>query len=190
MTNHETKLLELCKKYDIIDNLELAHLFAQCAHESLNFTRFVENLNYSADALVALFSKYFTRETANIYGRTPAHSANQEAIANIIYANRMGNKFDDGYKYRARGCIGLTGRSNYIAFSQWLKFANTVVDNPDQVADTDLKYLTAIFFWQTNKLSQYALADNITAVTKKINGGLIGLEDRIKQLEKYKQVFR
>ena len=162
-----------------------AHFFAQTAHESGNFKTFTENLNYSADGLQKIFKKYFPDvATANAYARNP------EKIANKVYSNRMGNgdeKSGDGWKYRGRGALQLTGKDNYAAFA---KYANRpdVMDNPDLVAG-ELAFESAMWFFDKNKL--WDICDKgiddatITAVTKKINGGTHGLDDRIEKTKKF-----
>jgi len=188
MTNEEMKFLEICKNNGITDKLELAHIFAQCSHESAGFTIFNENLNYSAKALCDLFPKYFNSESANLCGRTDKNKANQEMIANTIYGNRMGNTQNEGYKYRGRGVIQITGKNNYNTFSKWLN-KEEILNNPDVVSTDAYKYLTAIWFWKTNNLKQYALQDDISTITRKINGGTFGLKERIELLAKYKKIF-
>jgi putative chitinase len=169
--------------YDINTPQRVASFLAQCGHESGGWTVFEENLNYSAQGLNSIFKKYFpTIESATPYARQP------EKIANRVYANRMGNgpeESGDGYKYRGRGPIQLTGKANYTKFAQemfddW----QNVVDNPDWVtADRDFALMSAIWFWNANKLNVQADSGDIKLMTKKINGGYIGLEDRIKHYE-------
>ena len=165
--------------YEINTPQRVAAFLAQCGHESGGWTIFEENLNYSAQGLNSIFKKYFpTIESATPYARQP------EKIANKIYSNRMGNGDEssgDGYKYRGRGPIQLTGRANYTKFAQemfddW----QNVVDNPDWVtADRDFALMSAIWFWNANKLNVQADNGDIKLMTKKINGGYIGLDDRI-----------
>jgi putative chitinase len=166
--------------YDINTPQRVAAFLAQCGHESGGWTVFEENLNYSAQGLNGIFKKYFpTLESAQPYARKP------EMIANKVYANRMGNgpeSSGDGYKYRGRGPIQLTGKDNYRAFAQemfddW----QNLFENPDWVtADRDFALMSAIWFWNKNKLNVQADNGDIKLMTKKINGGYIGLEDRIK----------
>ena len=161
-----------------IDTKERVSMFlAQCGHESGGFTRFVENLNYSAKGLRGTFPKYFPDDaTAIAYERKP------EKIANKVYANRMGNGPEssvDGYKYRGRGMIMTTGKSNYEAFSKDMNI--DVVNNPDLLSmDMAVAIKSAIWFWNKNNLNKFADAKDILGSTKKINGGTIGLEDRTK----------
>jgi len=169
--------------YEIDTPHRVAAFLAQCGHESGGWTVFEENLNYSAQGLNSIFKKYFpTLESAQPYARKP------EMIANKIYANRMGNgapETGDGYKYRGRGPIQLTGKDNYRAFAKdmfddW----ENLFENPDWVtSDRDFALMSAIWFWNKNKLNVQADSGDIKLMTKKINGGYIGLEDRIKHYE-------
>lgn len=161
-----------------------AHFFAQTAHESGNFKAFSENLNYSADGLQKIFGKYFDAAAAAKAARNP------EKIANRVYANRMGNGNEasgDGWKYRGRGALQLTGKDNYKAFADYLKKPE-IMDNPDLVA-TEYSFESAIFFFEKNKL--WAICDQgindaaITALTKRINGGTHGLDDRKEKTKKF-----
>lgn len=154
--------------------LRLAHFFAQVLHES-GFLRFtVENLNYSSTALQRVFGKYFrSKAEADAYAGQP------EKIANRVYANRMGNRGEssgDGWKYRGRGLIQLTGRNNYKAFAEWIGDGR-VVDDPDVVA-SEYAVHSAVFFWDTHGLNKLADRDDVVALTRKINGGLNGLAHR------------
>lgn len=166
--------------YEINTPQRIAAFLAQCGHESGGFTVFEENLNYSAQGLCNIFKKYFpTLDSAQAYARKP------EMIANKVYANRMGNgpeSSGDGYKYRGRGPIQLTGKSNYTAFAKEM-FENwqEVVENPDWVTwDKDFALMSAIWFWNKTGLNKEADSGDIKTMTRKINGGFIGLEDRIK----------
>jgi putative chitinase len=178
------QLPDVMEKFNINTPLRMAHFLGQCAHESWGFTAVRENLNYSAAALHKTFKKYFpTLQSAEVYARQP------EKIANFVYANRIGNgpvESGDGWRFRGRGYIQLTGRANYREFDRFV--ADDITANPDLVAS---KYplLSAAWFWDTRKLN--VLADKgitdveITAVTKKVNGGVNGLADRIKYTNKY-----
>lgn len=162
-----------------------AHFFAQTAHESGDFKAFSENLNYGAKGLLGIFKKYFPTEAkAAEYERKP------EKIANLVYANRMGNGDEasgDGYKFRGRGALQLTGKDNYKAFADYMKQPE-IMDNPDLVA-TKYSFESAIFFFDKNKL--WSICDQgvsdatILALTKRINGGTHGLEDRKQKTYKY-----
>jgi putative chitinase len=170
-------------KFGIDSPLRLAHFLAQCAHESAEFKALEENLNYSADGLKKVFSKYFPDDLANGYARQP------EKIASRVYANRMGNGDEaskEGYKYRGRGYIQLTGKDNYGAFAKAI--GDDVVTNPDWVK-TKYPLLSAAWFWNTRALNeladQGASDDVVTKITKKVNGGTLGLDDRISHFKKY-----
>ena len=170
-------MTEVFPKYEITTDNRVAAFIAQCGHESGGWRVFSENLNYSAEGLAKTFGKYFGPTGANPtdYAKKP------EKIANLIYANRMGNGnavSGDGYKYRGRGPIQLTGKSNYTAFST--EMGVDAVSNPD-IVSTDKKaaLMSAIWFWNKNGLNKLADAGDIKGMTKKINGGFIGLEDRI-----------
>lgn len=165
-----------------IDSKERVSMFiAQCGHESGGFTRFTEGLNYSAKGLRGTFPKYFADDvTASAYERKP------EKIANKAYANRMGNgpeSSGDGWKYRGIGLIQLTGKDNYTLFSK--DSGIDLVTDPEKYR-TDLSVIikTAIWFWNKNKLNSYCDNNDFIGLTKKINGGLNGLEDRQDKLKK------
>jgi putative chitinase len=175
---------EVMEKFQINTPLRLCHFLAQCGHESGNFKAVNENLNYGAKGLLGLFKKYFPTEAkAKEYERKP------EKIANLIYGGRMGNGPEasgEGYKFRGRGYIQLTGKDNYSAFDKVV--AEDIVANPDLVA-TKYPLLSAAWFWNSRKLNE--LADKgatdaeVTSITKKVNGGTIGLEDRIKHFKEF-----
>lgn len=162
-----------------------AHFFAQTAHESGNFKAFAENLNYGTSGLTTTFKKYFsTTEKALLYERKP------EKIANLVYGNRMGNGDEasgDGFKFRGRGALQLTGKDNYKVFSEYLKKPE-IMTNPDLVA-TEFAFESAIFFFDKNKLwdicDKGVNKDTILALTKRINGGTHGLADREEKTIKY-----
>ena len=166
--------------------IRAVHFFAQTAHETGGFRLFEESLNYSADRLLAIFPKYFrSNAIALAYARKP------EKIANRVYANRMGNGDEasgDGWKYRGRGAIQLTGKSNYEAFSKHIK-NDEIVNNPNIVAE-QFSFESALFFFERNNLWRIAdrgLDDKtITQLSIRINGGYNGLSDRIKLTNKYK----
>jgi putative chitinase len=163
--------------------LERAHFLAQCAHESAGFKAKVENLNYSSNGLLSVFPKYFkTLDQANEYAKKP------ENIASRVYGNRMGNGVEstrDGWKYKGRGYIQLTGKSNYIAAEKVIK--GNIVNNPDKV-ETEYPGDSACFFWTSNKLKNYITDDNDTSLkklTKRINGGDKGIVDRKRKFIMY-----
>ena len=172
------------EKFQINTPLRLAHFLAQCGHESGGFRLTKENLNYSAKGLMGIFKKYFPTEAkANEYARKP------EKIANLVYGNRMGNGAEstgDGAKFCGRGYIQLTGKDNYTAFGKSINEDMTV--NPQAVAD---KYALLSAAWFFNKNGLHKLADGgatdavVTSITKRVNGGTIGLADRIKHFKEY-----
>ena len=165
--------------------LRVSHFLAQVIHESGHFKTNVENLNYSASALKSVFKKYFpSDELANQYARQP------EKIANRVYANRMGNGPEasgDGYKYRGRGLIQLTGKNNYTACKDEMKI--DIVKNPDLLLVPEYALKSACWFWNKNNLNQYADKDDITTITKRINGGTNGLADREANLKRAKKIL-
>jgi putative chitinase len=164
----------LLEEYEINTPKRIAAFIAQCAHESGGFVFLSENLNYSASGLMKTFEKYFKDEvTAKAYARSP------EKIANRVYANRMGNGDEasgDGYRYRGRGLIQLTGKDNYF----W--FASSLEITPEEAAEYTQTFegaaQSACWFWETNKLNKLADDADIMTMTKRINGGTIGLKDR------------
>jgi len=174
-------LAKLLPDYEIDTPQRIAAFIAQCSHESGGFTTIKENLNYRPESLVKLFSKYFDLPTAQRYCALPNK---QEAIANRIYANRMGNGDEssgDGYKYCGRGLIQLTGKDNYFWFSSSLGI--TPEDASEYMATFEGAAQSACWFWENNKLNQWADAGDILTLTKRINGGTIGLEDRVNHYE-------
>jgi putative chitinase len=172
----------LLPDYEINTPQRIAAFMAQCAHESGGFTALKENLNYKPATLRKLFAKYFpTDALAEEYCAKPNK---QEAIASRIYASRMGNGDEasgDGYKYCGRGLIQLTGKSNYIAFADSLEI--TPEEASQYLATFEGAAQSACWFWESNKLNQWADKGDILTLTKRINGGTIGLEDRIKHYE-------
>jgi len=161
-----------------------AHFFAQTAHETGGFKAFSENLNYSASGLQGIFGKYFPGTLEESYARNP------EKIANRVYADRMGNGNEasgDGWKYRGRGALQLTGKANYKAFADYLGKPE-IMETPDLVATT-YAFESAMFFFDKNKL--WSICDQgvndaaILALTKRINGGTHGLDDRMTKTKKY-----
>ena len=171
------------EKFKIDTPLELAHFLAQCGHESGNFKAVSENLNYSADGLKKIFPKYFPGNLNESYARKP------EAIASRVYASRMGNGNEaskEGFRFRGRGYIQLTGKENYASFDKFVE--DDILANPDLVA-TKYPLLSAAWFFSKNKLNEIASkgADDatVTAVTRKVNGGTIGLADRIKHFKEF-----
>lgn len=172
-------LAQLLPDYDINTPQRIAAFIAQCSHESAGFTALRENLNYRAATLRKIFPKYFPDDqTAQHYANLPNKQA---AIANRVYANRMGNGPEasgDGYRYCGRGLIQLTGKDNYSWFAASLGI--TVEEASEYLETFEGAAQSACWFWETNKLNQWADAGDILTLTKRINGGTIGLEDRIK----------
>ena len=174
---HEA-LCEILPDYDIDTPQRIAAFLAQCAHESGGFKAIKENLNYKPATLVTLFKKYFDLPTAERYC---AMSDKQAAIANKIYANRMGNgpeSSGDGYRYCGRGLIQLTGKDNYTRYAQSTE--QTVEEASEHLTTFEGCVQSAAWFWEANNLNQYADSGDILTMTKRINGGTIGLEDRKK----------
>lgn len=174
---HEA-LAQLLPDYEINTAQRIAAFVAQCAHESGGFMVLKENLNYRPESLVKLFGKYFDLPTAQRYCAMPNK---QEAIANRIYANRMGNgpeESGDGYRYCGRGLIQLTGKSNYQAFADSLEISPA--EASEYLSTFEGAAQSACWFWENNNLNQFADKGDILMLTKRINGGTIGLEDRIK----------
>ena len=179
-------LYQILPEYNINTPQRVAAFIAQCAHESGNFRFLQENLNYKAESLTKTFKKYFpTLESAQPYAKKP------KMIANKVYANRMGNGDEasgDGWRYLGRGLIQLTGKNNYTFFA-----ASVGIEDMDECVE----YLgtfegavqSACFFWETTKLNNEADAGDIKTMTRKINGGFIGLEDRIKHYTHALHVF-
>jgi putative chitinase len=175
---------DTASKFGITNTLRLAHFLAQCGHESGGFKAVRENLNYSAKGLLGIFRKYFTNvNLAQQYERKP------EKIANRVYASRMGNGNEasgDGFKFRGRGYIQLTGKDNYSLFDATVP--ESILTDPELVA-TKYPLASAAFFFKRNNL--WAICDrgasvaDVTAVTKRVNGGTIGLPDRIKHFNEY-----
>ena len=175
-------------KFGITNTLRLAHILGQCAHESGNFKILQENLNYSADGLKKIFGKYFPGNLNESYAKQP------EKIANRVYSSRMGNGDEasgDGFRYKGRGAIQLTGKSNYAAFDKFVD--DDIMANPDLVVTKYSLMSAAWFFWKNNL---WSLCDkgvdnpSITAVTKRVNGGHHGLADRIEKTTKFYNLLK
>ena len=172
--------------FGIDSPLRMAHYLAQVIHESQYLKRTDENLNYSADGLLKTFPKYFTPDQAREYARQP------ERIANRVYASRMGNGPEasgDGWRYRGRGYIMLTGRENYERFNESDVCTEDVIRQPDALMKFPLNQVVAGWFWETNGLSELADRDDCDAITRRINGGLNGLADRKFILRRLKKEF-
>jgi putative chitinase len=175
-------------KFNITNPLRLAHFLAQCGHESGGWKATSENLNYSSKGLMGIFPRYFTPALAEQYARKP------EAIASRVYGGRMGNGPEatkEGFKFRGRGYIQLTGKDNYKAFDGFVP--EDILANPDLVAT---KYPLMSAAWFFNKNGLWAICDRgadqvtVTAVTKRVNGGTIGLPDRIKHFNEYYNLIK
>ena len=168
-------------KYDIVTPKRLAAFLAQTAHESAGFTAVRENLNYSAQALMKTWPSRFNATTAAAYARQP------EKIANKVYANRMGNGDEasgDGWRYRGRGLIQTTGKANYVKLAQHIK--KTLEETIEYCETVEGAVESACFYWMSNNLNAIADTGDMTALTRRINGGVIGLADR---LDKYKKTL-
>ena len=175
-------------KFGITNTLRLAHFLAQCGHESGGFRAVSENLNYSADGLKKIFPKYFPGNLNESYARNP------EKIASRVYASRMGNGDEsskEGFRFRGRGYVQLTGKSNYAAFDKFVD--DDILSNPELVATKYPLASAAWFFWKNNL---WTICDRgaddatVTSVTKRVNGGTIGLADRIKHFKEYYNLLK
>jgi putative chitinase len=178
-----SQIPETAIKFNITNNLRLAHFLAQCGHESGGFKAVSENLNYSSDGLKKIFGRYFPGNLSESYAKQP------EKIASRVYGGRMGNGDEstkEGYKFRGRGFIQLTGKSNYTNFTKFI--GEDCVSNPDLVS-TKYPLASAAFFFNNNNLwsicDKGASDDVVTQVTKRVNGGTIGLPDRIKHFKEF-----
>lgn len=164
----------------------IAMYLAQTLHESNFLKATEENLNYSVDGLLKTFPKYFNAQSAQAYARNP------QKIANRVYANRMGNGSEasgDGWKYRGRGYIQLTGKDNYMAFSKYDLCTRNVVTNPDSVSKYYLNQLAAMWFWEKNKINDAADFENVDKATRIINGGNNGIANRKLLYRRFQKEF-
>jgi putative chitinase len=178
-------LSEILPEYEINTPQRVASFLAQCAHESGNFVFLKENLNYKAASLRRVFPKYFPDDAI-----AAAYAGKGEMIANRVYASRMGNGDEasgDGYRYCGRGLIQLTGKQNYSFFAGSLEME--VEDVPEYLATFEGAVQSACWFWETNNLNQWADKGDILTMTKRINGGTIGLDDRIKHYNHALHIF-
>ncbi|QQU04767.1 glycoside hydrolase family 19 protein [Myroides odoratus] len=174
------KYKSLFNTYHVTTALRIAHFMAQIEHES-NLKPISENLNYSKEGLLKVFPKYFNKDNVDQFARKP------EKIANRVYANRMGNRSEasgDGWKFRGRGFIQLTGFNNYKALSVTTNV--DYVNNPELLLTEADALIAALWFWSSNGLNTLADLDDVLLITKRINGGLNGIEDRKKKLIKWK----
>lgn len=180
---------DLFEKYNINTNLRIAGFMAQCAHESMDFTRLEENLNYKEETLLKIFPRYFgpNKRSAAEYARNP------EKIANYVYmdefrSSKMGNtQPGDGWRFRGRGIKQLTGRDNYTAFAKTV--GKTAEEAAEYLETKQGAFESACWFWKTNNIEKFADADDITGMTKRINGGTIGIEDRTSRYNKAKAIL-
>ena len=173
-------------KFGITTPLRIAHFFAQLAHESGGFQHVEENLNYSADALLKTFPKYFTPQQAKEYANNPVK------IASRVYGNRMGNGSEDtkeGYVYRGRGYIQVTGKTNYKLYQNSGYCKGNILNYPDLLTKAPGRLKSAMWFWYSRGCNKLADEDDVTAITKKINGGINGLSNRKYYLRKAKSIF-
>lgn len=173
-------------EFEINTPNRICAFISQCAHESTDFTRVVENLNYSKEGLLKIFPKYFNEKSAEECARQPMK------IANIVYANRMGNgdtASGDGFKYRGRGLIQLTGKNNYVTFSKDTFGDDRLLTDPDFLLTKEGALKSACWFWKKNNLNAIADKEDIVELTRKINGGKHGLEDRTERFIKLKNAI-
>lgn len=184
MAKFYPELVIAAQEFDITTDPRMAAFLAQIAHESLELTRWEENLNYSADRLRAVWPSRFTAEKAASYARKP------EAIANFVYSNRMGNGDEasgEGWKYRGRSPIQLTGKDNYSRCGAALNV--DLVKMPERAAQRDCGLRVAGWFWSSNGLNALADAGKFDTITQKINGGQVGKADRVLRWDKAKQIL-
>jgi len=175
----DQKYQSLLNSYHVNTPLRIAHFMAQIEHES-NLKPVSENLNYSYDGLLKIFPKYFNADSAKFYARKP------ELIANKVYCNRMGNgnyESGDGWKYRGRGFIQITGKSNYLILSKDTRI--DFITNPDLLLQEANSMISALWFWNKNNLNVLADKNDVKAITKRINGGFNGLEHRTELFNKW-----
>lgn len=180
------RVMELLNKYEINSKERIAQFFAQCAHESGNFKVKSENLNYSADGLMKIFPKYFRTRDPQAYARKP------EKIANVVYSNRMGNGDEasgDGYKYRGRGYIQLTGKDNYTNFSKSID--KSLDETVEYLGTEDGAIESALWFWKQRNLNKYCTPGAVDEkqICKLINGGFNGLDHRQKLYKSFLSIL-
>lgn len=187
VSNWFNALNQLLPDYDINTPQRVSAFVAQCAHESANFKVLKENLNYRADTLTRIWPRLFPVDVARDYASRPNK---QQAIANRAYASRMGNGDEasgDGWKFCGRGLIQLTGRDNYTWFAASVGIS--VEEAAEYLQTFEGAAQSACWFWETNNLNQWADRGDIVTLTKRINGGTIGLDDRIKHYNHALHVF-
>lgn len=187
------QLLPQMRRAEIdVNDQRVAHFLAQTHHESQGFTRVVENLNYSADRLRRMFSrKRISAEDCERYGRTKDHPANPRMLANILYGGEFGRRMlgntepDDGWRFRGRGLIQVTGRANYRAFSLWWRGDESVLREPEVLEQPHGAVASAVWFWTTRRLNRIADHASVERVTRAVNGGLNGVKERKALFERY-----
>ncbi len=182
---YSAAMAESFKKFEINTVNRIAGFLAQTGHESGYFSRIEENLNYSAERLKVVFPKYFPTD-----GLAHAYEYNKKALASRVYANRMGNgpeSSGDGWLYRGRGLIQLTGKDNYTACSKDMGF--DIVEEPDLVLIPEIAVITSIWFWDHRNINAACDADDIVKMTKLVQGGRLGLEERKKFYEAFKLIL-
>jgi putative chitinase len=180
-------LYEQLPKFGIVTPARVAGFISQCQHESADFTILTENLNYGAKGLMTIFKKYYQDEAL-----AKAHERKPQLIANRVYSGRMGNGAEasgDGWKFRGRGLVQLTGRSNYTQCSRDLFGDDCLVDDPDLLLNPEWAILSACWFWHKNKLNDICDRGDVVLLSKRINGGTIGLADRIHHWNKCLELF-
>lgn len=174
------------ERFGIDTTLRVVHFLAQCWHESGALSAVEENMNYSAKRLLQVFPKYFDVNTAQRYAHKP------QMIANRVYANRMGNGNEasgDGWRFKGRGIIGTTGRANYKEYADSEFCVGDLMSHPEWLAQSPGAYKSAMFFWWKNNCNRWADADDVDGLTKRINGGYNGLQDRKRYLVLFKKAF-
>lgn len=172
--------------FEINTPLRLSHFFSQIGHESMDCRVLKENLNYSKAALLGIFGRYFNENLAEKYARRP------QMIANRLYANRMGNGTElsgDGWNFRGRGLIQITGKNNYKACSKFLFNSDRLLNNPELLEEPKYATLSACWYWDVNNLNRFCDSDNIVSLTRAINGGINGLSDRRSRLSKIRSIL-
>jgi len=177
-------LIEFLPKYEVNTINRVSEFLAQTTHESINYTALEENLNYSASRLVLVFPKYFNEKNVIKYAR------NKKLIGNRVYANRMGNgkeESGDGFKFRGRGLIQLTGKNNYLNFGKSIN--KTLEETVTYLTTKEGALVSALWFWKKNNLNAIADSGNHQLLCKKINGGTNGLSDRINRYNKFKEIL-
>jgi len=180
--------IKILPAYQINSPLRILHFLTQICYESSYCNKLEENLNYSSTALLKIYPQHFSNQTANLYGRNQNHLADKIMIGNILYANRLGNgdiASGDGYKFRGRGLIQLTGKENYQNFSRDVFKNDDIAINPDLLlSNKETAIHSACWFWGMHNLNYFADQNDIKTITKKINGGLSSLNDRLQILAK------